>query len=83
MFSIEPHLLLKMGFILHRTKANESEMPTYQRLLIPNRLQGIQKFIENGGYFPNSIILNFTQKNIAFNLNTQIEAMIAFLDLEL
>ncbi|MCW8831490.1 MAG: DGQHR domain-containing protein, partial [Gammaproteobacteria bacterium] len=64
MFSIEPHLLLKMGFVLHRTKANNEEMPTYQRLLVPSRLKGIAKFIEEGGYFPNSIILNFdTKKN--------------------
>ncbi len=64
MFSIEPHLLLKMGFILHRTRANESEMPTYQRLLNPKRLTGISKFIHGGGYFPNSVILNFSkQKN--------------------
>ncbi|MGK7390813.1 MAG: DGQHR domain-containing protein [Candidatus Cyclobacteriaceae bacterium M2_1C_046] len=62
MFSLEPHLLLKMGFVLHRTKANEAEMPTYQRLLIPSRLKGITKFINNGGYFPNSIIVNFTNK---------------------
>lgn len=62
MFSIEPNLLLKMGFILHRTKANESEMPTYQRLLVPSRLKKINKFIEDGGFFPNSIILNFTQR---------------------
>ncbi len=60
MFSIEPHLLLKMGFVLHRTKANETEMPTYQRLLVPSRLKGISKFINEGGYFPNSIIINFT-----------------------
>ena len=59
MFSIEPHLLLRMGFILHRTKAYEFETPTYQRLLNPNRLNGITKFIQNGGYFPNSIVLNF------------------------
>ncbi len=64
MFSIEPHLLLKMGFILHRTRANENEMPTYQRLLVPNRLKSISKFIQGGGYFPNSVILNFSkQKN--------------------
>lgn len=62
MFSIEPHLLLKMGFILHRTRANESEMPTYQRLLIPKKLIEITKFINKGGYFPNSVILNFSQK---------------------
>lgn len=64
MFSIEPSILLKMGFILHRTKANESEFPTYQRLLVPSRLKGITKFIDDGGYFPNSIIINFnTKKN--------------------
>lgn len=62
MFSIEPSLLLKMGFILHRTKVNESEFPTYQRLLVPKRLTGISKFIDDGGYFPNSIILNFSSK---------------------
>jgi len=62
MFSIEPSLLLKMGFVLHRTKANEAEFPTYQRLLVPQRLAGITKYIDNGGYFPNSIILNFSQK---------------------
>ena len=64
MFSIEPSILLKMGFVLHRTRANESEFPTYQRLLVPSRLKGITKFIDEGGYFPNSIIINFnTKKN--------------------
>ncbi|MDQ7047215.1 MAG: hypothetical protein Q9M39_06210 [Sulfurovum sp.] len=43
MFSIEPELLLKIGFILHRTKANNSEMPTYQRLLVPSRDNKINK----------------------------------------
>ena len=62
MFSIEPDLLLKMGYVLHRTKANEAEFPTYQRLLVPNRLPGITKYINNGGYFPNAIIINFSPK---------------------
>lgn len=62
MFSLEPSTLLKMSFILHRTRANEAEMPTYQRLLVPSRLKGIRKFISEGGYFPNSIIVNFGQK---------------------
>lgn len=60
MFSIEPHLLLKLGFVLHRTRANETEMPTYQRLLVPSRLAGISKFIDKGGFFPNSAIINFS-----------------------
>jgi DNA sulfur modification protein DndB len=67
MFSIEPGILLKMGFILHRTKANVDEMPTYQRLLVPKRLKGITEYIDgkdgNGsGFFPNSIIINFSTK---------------------
>lgn len=61
MFSLEPELLLKMGFVLHRTRANEAEMPTYQRLLVPSRLKGINKFIDEGGFFPNSVILNFSE----------------------
>lgn len=61
MFSIEPGLLLKLSFILHRTRANEAEFPTYQRLLVPSRLKGITKFIDEGGFFPNSLIVNFTQ----------------------
>lgn len=63
MFSVEPGLLLKIGFVLHRTRANEAEMPTYQRLLVPNRLKGITKFIDQGGYFPNSAIVNFNERD--------------------
>ncbi len=61
MFSIEPSTLLKIGFVLHRTKVNDSMAPTYQRLLVPKRLKGITKFIDGGGYFPNSILINFAE----------------------
>lgn len=74
MFSIEPHLLLKMGFVLHRTKANESEMPTYQRLLVPSRLKGITKFINEGGYFPNSIIVNFSKDKHKIEFQSSVRA---------
>lgn len=63
MFSIEPDTLLKLAYVLHRTRANEAELPTYQRLLVPSRLKGIGNFINDGGYFPNSLIVNFNQKN--------------------
>lgn len=64
LFSIEPNTLLKIGFVLHRTKVNDSMAPTYQRLLVPKRLKGITKFIdEENGYFPNSIIINFSEPN--------------------
>jgi DNA sulfur modification protein DndB len=58
-FSIEPEKLLKIGFVLHRNKANENMMPTYQRLIKKARLKDIHAFIdEDKGYFPNSIIIN-------------------------
>ncbi|GBQ38711.1 DGQHR domain-containing protein [Acetobacter fabarum] len=71
MFSLEPELLLKIGFVLHRTRANESEMPTYQRLLLPSRLKGITKFIDGGGFFPNSAILNFNERETKLDFQGQ------------
>jgi DNA sulfur modification protein DndB len=71
MFSLEPQLLLKIGFVLHRTRANESEMPTYQRLLVPSRLKGITRFIDGGGFFPNSAILNFNEQNTKLEFQGQ------------
>lgn len=64
MLSIEPSKLLKIGFVLHRTKVNtQISMPTYQRLLVPSRLKGIGEFIDKGGYFPNTVIVNFDDSN--------------------
>jgi len=57
-FSIEPEKLLKIGYVLHRNEANKNMMPTYQRLIKKKRLNEVQAFIEDGGYFPNSIIIS-------------------------
>lgn len=64
-FSIEPEKLLKICFVLHRNKANENMMPTYQRLIKKARLKEIHTFIDvEKGYFPNSIIINvISEKN--------------------
>lgn len=57
-FSIEPERLLKIGYVLHRNEANKDMMPTYQRLIKRKRLNEIQKFVDKGGYFPNSVIIS-------------------------
>lgn len=57
-FSIEPEKLLKIGYVLHRNEANAAMMPTYQRLIKKKRLQDVRSFVDNGGYFPNSIIIS-------------------------
>lgn len=61
-FSIEPATLLKIGYVLHRTKGNLAEMPTYQRIIKKNRLMQVRDFVDNGGYFPNSIIISIDVK---------------------
>ena len=57
-FSIEPEKLLKIGYVLHRSEANKNMMPTYQRLIKKKRLQEVRSFVNDGGYFPNSIIIS-------------------------
>ncbi len=57
-FAIEPARLLKMAYVLHRNRANSALMPTYQRLIKKSRLKKVASFVEDGGFFPNSIILN-------------------------
>ncbi|MBN1274266.1 MAG: DGQHR domain-containing protein [Candidatus Aminicenantes bacterium] len=61
-FSIEPEMLLKMGFILHRSDLSSDVTLAYQRLVKKYRLKVIGKFIDEGGYFPNSIIINIDTK---------------------
>jgi DNA sulfur modification protein DndB len=62
-FSIEPEKLLKIGYILHRNKANKKLMPTYQRLIKRGRLKAVQEFVEDGGFFPNSIVIDIDTNN--------------------
>ncbi|MGI9098172.1 MAG: DGQHR domain-containing protein [Solirubrobacteraceae bacterium] len=86
-FAIEPARLLKMSFVLHRNQANSSLMPTYQRLIKKSRLKKVSEFVEQGGFFPNSIILNIeTTKrrgDLQFDLagKSPSEAKIGFLHL--
>ncbi len=81
-FSIEPEKLLKVGYVLHRNKANINMMPTYQRIIKKPRLNSIHEFIDiKKGYFPNSIIISIDSgKNgdLEFDrANTQVKDAIA------
>jgi len=81
-FSIEPEKLLKIGYVLHRNKANINMMPTYQRLIKKNRLRQVHTFIdEKKGYFPNSIIISIdTGKKGKLNFDradTQVKSTIS------
>lgn len=69
-FSIQPETLLKIGYVLHRSEANEDMMPTYQRIIKKARLKSVHDFIENHGFFPNSIVISIDSKNkLQFDLS--------------
>lgn len=75
-FSIEPERLLKIGYVLHRNEANKNMMPTYQRLIKKKRLTDVQRFINSGGYFPNSLIISIDSggKGLQFDVSgTKVE----------
>ena len=79
-FSIEPEKLLKIGYVLHRNKANKKLMPTYQRLIKRARLNSVQEFVEDDGFFPNSIVININTsgKKLKFDSATpQVEDSIS------
>ena len=57
-FSIEPDTLLKISYILHSTVTSEESEGAYQRMVSKSRLTEIDKFLNNNGFFPNSIIIN-------------------------
>jgi len=75
-FCIDPKYLLKIGYILHRSDMNADAAQAYQRLIKRSRLKKIAKYIEDGGYFPNSIIINIEtkrRKSLKFDKAKQID----------
>lgn len=77
-FSVEPEKLLRIGYVLHRSRVNSELMPTYQRLIKKTRLLQVQEFIdEKSGYFPNSIVISIDTngKKLQFDqANTQVDS---------
>ncbi len=75
-FSIDPYYLLKIGFVLHRRETNPESANAYQRLIKKTRLKQIGSYINKGGYFPNSIIINIQgnpHKELRFDMASLIE----------
>lgn len=70
-FLISPEKLLKISYVLHKTNANneyEDLLPSYQRLIKKERLQSVREFINNGNFFPNSIVISIdTRRDLIFS----------------
>ena len=62
-FSIEPETLLKLSYVLHRVNTSEDNIGAYQRMIKKKRVSEITGFLDAGGFFPNSIIINIDTKH--------------------
>lgn len=60
-FNLAPEDLLKIAFVHRRTSSTNFSSITqaYQRVIKKYRIRKIEDFIQNGGVFPGSIIINF------------------------
>lgn len=61
-FLASPDDLLKISYVGHKSSRIIDDLETYQRLLKPNRLRKIAKYINEGGKFPTNIVVNFKTK---------------------
>lgn len=58
-FFVKPKDLLKVAYVARRDMSKEEY---YQRILSSKRLENIKKFLNDGGIFPNNIIVSFNEK---------------------
>ncbi len=62
-FVIQPGKLIKLAYVYRKELASPQQtLGAYQRLVNRKRLENIKRYLEGGGFFPNNIIINFTQK---------------------
>lgn len=60
---LSPEHLLRLAFV-HRRMGGSSFLDvadSYQRIIKKSRIRHIEEFIQNGGFFPGSIIVNFVR----------------------
>lgn len=60
-FVVSARYLLKIAFVNHQALNHPDSRPAYQRMINKKRIGDIGAFIQNGGYFPTNILVNFTE----------------------
>ena len=60
-FVVSARHLLKIAFVNHQALNHPDGRPAYQRMINKKRIADIGAFIQNGGYFPTNILLNFSE----------------------
>lgn len=59
MFSVSPEYLLKIAYVSHRARGQDSDLAAYQRMVSRTRLRKIAKYIsESDSIFPTNIVVN-------------------------
>ncbi len=58
-FVTTPRALLKIAFVNHQAFNHPDGKPAYQRMISASRIKEIGKYIQEGGYFPTNILVNF------------------------
>ena len=58
-FVIPAKHLLKIAFVNHHALNHPDGLPAYQRMVSPKRIGELGNFIEQGGFFPTNILVNF------------------------
>lgn len=71
-FLAPPDRLLPIAFVNHRGLRDLDGAPAYQRLLVRSRLKEIGEYLDSGGFFPNSILLNF-KESVRFEKHTSFD----------
>jgi DGQHR domain-containing protein len=71
-FLAPPERLLPIAFVNHRSLRDPNGNPAYQRLVKRSRLNQIGSFLDEGGFFPNSILVNF-KKKVRFDIKQSYE----------
>jgi DGQHR domain-containing protein len=66
-FLISPHELLRISYINHKSRSSNDDFDTYQRMVKPNRLKAIGRYIDEGGKFPTNIVINFKLDGLQFD----------------
>ena len=59
LFSALAKDILRIAFVNHRDLRDPSGAPSYQRIVKPARLKQIGTFLDEKGFFPNTVLLNF------------------------
>jgi Holliday junction resolvase len=54
--------LLKIAFVNHQALNHPDGKPAYQRMINKKRISDIGTFIQQGGYFPTNLLVNFVEE---------------------